>query len=88
MIIMGRLSNSTEVSVYTLILGWRTRGYVQTYMLHPTHGSCRPWIVASHPSMGGISMDGRPFHGDLPYISWMSFLPPIGLPSMDGRPHP
>ena len=46
---------------------------------------CIPLMDPSHPSMGGISMDGRPFHGDLPYISWMGFLPPIGLLSMDSR---
>ena len=33
-------------------------------------------------------MDGRAFHSNLPYVSWMGFLPPIGLPSIDGRPHP
>ena len=48
------------------------------YMLHPTHGFYRPWI-------GGISIDGRPPYGITPYISWMAFLPPTGLPSIDGR---
>ena len=55
-------------------------------MLHPIDGSYRPWMAASHPWMGGISMNGRVFRGILPYISWMDFLPLIGLPSIDGDP--
>ena len=47
---------------------------------------CIPLMDPSHPWIGGISMDGRPFHGNLPYVSWMVFLPPTGLLSIDSDP--